>query len=141
MRYEMRIQDLWDSAASSGRAARTEDLSRFPASAQRYLEHAIAPGAPLAHAVRLQMHGEIKLQRWLPFTAEEVIAWGRGFIWSATVRMSRWGNPDGSRFRYVDFGALIEEENTFQGYTIPTRLRIGWYIGTDRFDSEGEFFS
>jgi hypothetical protein len=184
------------------------------------------------------MHGEIKLQNWLPFTAEEVIAWGRGFIWSATVRMfgmpirgsdrlvdgkgsmhwglfgivpimtaagpdisrsaagrvnaeavwlpstfcqedvswsdceseklrvqftahsenakldleidaqcrlglvrmSRWGNPDGSGFRYEDFGAIVEGESTFEGYTIPARLRIGWYIGTERFETEGEFF-
>ncbi len=238
MGHEIRIQDLWDSSPSSGRTARTEELSRFPKSAQRYLEHAIAPGTRLAHTVRLQMHGEIRLQRWLPFKAEEVIAWGRGFIWSATVkmfgmpirgsdrlvddqgsmrwglfgivpvmtaagpdisrsaagrvnaeavwlpstfyredvswsdhdsghshvqftahnettelelaadarsrlefiRMSRWGNPDESEFRYVHFGAVVDEENTFAGYTIPTRLRIGWHVGTERFESEGEFF-
>jgi hypothetical protein len=56
------------------------------------------------------------------------------------IRMSRWGNPDESEFRYVHFGAVVEEENTFGGYTIPTRLRIGWHVGTERFESEGEFF-
>ena len=40
----------------------------------------------------------------------------------------------------MDFGGIIEEEGTFCGYTIPTRLRIGWYFGTERFESEGEFF-
>jgi hypothetical protein len=25
-------------------------------------------------------------------------------------------------------------------YTIPTRVRVGWYFGTSRFESEGEFF-
>jgi hypothetical protein len=34
------------------------------------------------------MHGEIKLGRWLPFTAEQVIHWGQGMIWNATVRMN-----------------------------------------------------
>ncbi len=34
------------------------------------------------------MHGEIKLRRWLPFTAEQVIHWGRGMTWQAAVRMS-----------------------------------------------------
>ena len=33
------------------------------------------------------MHGEIKLKRWLAFSAEEVICWDRGFIWQASVRM------------------------------------------------------
>jgi hypothetical protein len=56
------------------------------------------------------------------------------------IRLPRWGNPDGSGFRYINFGAIIEQENTFEGYTIPTRLRIGWYVGTDRFELEGEFF-
>lgn len=184
------------------------------------------------------MHGEIKLQRWLPFTAEQVIVWDRAFIWSATVcmfgmpirgsdrlvdgegamrwrlfgiipvmtasgpditrsaagriaceavwlpsvlcaddvswttpdsshlharftahgdtaelelvvdergrletvKLPRWGNPEDAEFHYVNFGAIVEEENTFDGYTIPTRLRIGWHFGTDRFESEGEFF-
>jgi len=57
-----------------------------------------------------------------------------------TFKLPRWGNPDGAEFRYVDFGGIVEAEGTFCGYTIPTRLRIGWYFGTERFASEGEFF-
>ena len=184
------------------------------------------------------MHGEIKLQRWLPFTAEEVIRWDRGMIWSATVlkngipirgsdrivdgegsmqwkllgifpvmaaagpditrsaigrvqvesiwlpsvlchpevvwtetdrshpharftmlgrtaeldlavedngrvtraSLPRWGNPEGAAFHDVNFGGVLEAEGTFEGYTIPTRIRAGWYFGTDRFESDGEFF-
>ena len=33
------------------------------------------------------MHGEIKLKRWLRYSAEQVICRGRGFIWRATVWM------------------------------------------------------
>ena len=55
------------------------------------------------------------------------------------IRYKRWGNPGGA-FRYTDFGGIIEEEQTFDGYTIPTRLRVGWYFGTERFETEGEFF-
>jgi hypothetical protein len=184
------------------------------------------------------MHGEIKLKRWYPFSAEQVICWSRGFIWQAVVRMGalairgsdrfvdgqgamrwklfglvplvtasgpditrsaagrvnmegawlpsvlcredvswsaldrsrirasftargetaeldftidengaaksvsmpRWGNPEGAEFRYVTFGGLVEKEAAFDGYTIPTRLRLGWHFGTERFESEGEFF-
>ena len=57
-----------------------------------------------------------------------------------SVSLSRWGNPDGGPFRYAPFGAEIEEEGYFNGYRIPTRLRVGWHFGTERFESEGEFF-
>jgi hypothetical protein len=222
----------------SGRAFGPGRFASLPEASRRYLEHAIAPGTPLASAVRLRMHGEIKLRRWLPFTAEQVIHWGRGMIWKAAVRMKgmtirgfdrlvdgegvmrwkrlgiipvmvasgpditrsaagrlmaesawlpsalcgddvswtavdslhpharltvqgepgelgltinaegsvknlslcRWGNPGGKEFSYVDFGGVVEDEGTFAGYTIPTRLRVGWHFGTDRFEREGEFF-
>lgn len=52
----------------------------------------------------------------------------------------RWGNPEGEAHHYVTFGGSIEDEGTFGGYTIPTRLRGGWYFGSDRFEPEGEFF-
>ena len=58
-------------------------------------------------------------------------------IW--TARESR-RNPSSINYHYADFGILAEEENTFDGYTIATRLRAGWYSGTGRFGSEGEFF-
>jgi hypothetical protein len=232
------IDGLWESVRSGQHAFQSSQLSGLTEAARRYLEHAIAPAVLLASAVRLRMHGEIKLGRWLPFTAEQVIYWGHGMIWSATVRMNgmpvrgfdrlvdgvgamrwklfgvvpimtasgpdisrsaagrvmaesvwlpsvlcgddvswtaqdsfrphacltvqgepgeltlaiddqgrlqsltlrRWGNPGGAAFHYVDFGGVAEEERRFGGYTIPTRLRVGWYVGTDRFEPDGEFF-
>lgn len=232
------LNGLWESVPSGLRPFRSSQLTGLAEAAWRYLEHAIAPGTLLASAVRLRMHGEIKLGRWLPFTAEQVIHWGQGMIWNATVRMNgmpipgfdqlvngegamrwklfgiipvmrasgpditrsaagrvmaesvwlpsvlcgdevkwtaedafhphasltvqgeagelalniddnggikiltlpRWGNPGGTAFRYVDFGGVVEEESRFGAYTIPTRLRVGYYVGTDRFEPDGEFF-
>ena len=57
-----------------------------------------------------------------------------------SFEFSRWDNPDNQGFRFVPFGGVVEEEGTFGGYTIPTRLRVGWYFGTNRFEKEGEFF-
>ena len=54
--------------------------------------------------------------------------------------MLRWGNPDGGEFHYSPFGGFVGEEGTFAGYTIPTRMRVGWHFGTDGFEQEGEFF-
>jgi hypothetical protein len=54
--------------------------------------------------------------------------------------MPRWGNAGGGPYRLIPFGALVEQSGTFGGFTIPTRLRVGWFFGTDRFNSEGEFF-
>jgi hypothetical protein len=233
------IEDLWRSPPTDDRRFNPELLTDLPPTARRYLERAIAPGTPLATAVRLWMHGDIKLgQKWHPFKGEEVICWNRGLIWRATtwmnglpiwgadrvvdgvgdmqwkmlglfpviqasgeditrsgvgrvqgeavwlpsvfcspdvswtdlnsatvqanftalgepanlaltlcdsgtlerVKFPRWGNPDGGEHHYVDFGGIVEESGTFAGYTIPTRLRLGWFFGSDRFESEGEFF-
>jgi len=231
------LDDLWISAGPGGRAFDPAQLSGLPEEARRYLTHAIAAGTPLASAVRLRMHGEIKLKGWHPFTAEQVILWNHGMIWRATVRMygmpirggdyfiddqgtmrwklfgilpivnesgpditrsaagrvniestwlpsvlcgegvtwsasgtrlhagftahgesagidytvnasgqlesismPRWGNPEGGEFHYAPFGGFVVEERTFTGYTIPTRMRIGWHFGTDRFEKDGEFF-
>ncbi len=233
------LDSLWNSApAATGRVFHPEQIASLPPVARRYLEHAIAPGTRLASAVRLRMHGEIKLKRWLPFSAEQVIRSDGAMMWKATVRMfglpirgfdrlidgegamhwklfglipfmsasgadvtrsvtgrvaaesvwlpsamcaddtswaprdadhvqaritlarlvtevdlgvaddgrlksialQRWGNPQGAEFHNAAFGGSADQERTFDGYTIPTRLRIGWYFGSVRFESEGEFF-
>ncbi|WP_292796076.1 DUF6920 family protein [Nostoc sp. NMS7] len=246
MTKQISLNTLWDSATSKDRVFHSDEFAHLPEAVRRYLEHAIAPGTAIASAVRLQMHGEIKLKSWIPFKAEQVICWEHGLIWSATAWMNglpivgsdriidgvgamqwkllgifpvmvasgsditrsavgrlqcesiwlpsafcsddiswtttdsshlhssfvvqgeraeldftiesakprlrqqtgriktfklpRWNNLDGSEFHYIDFGGIMEEERTFSGYTIPTRLRVGWYFGTERFESEGEFF-
>jgi len=231
------LDALFDAAPATASTFDPADVAHLPEPAQRYLAHAIAPKTPLASAVRLRMHGSIKLKRWHPFTAEQVILRDRGMIWRAKVRvagatmrgfdcfldgagtmqwklcgllplvrasgpditrssagrfaaesvwlpsllcsdrvawqpgdastarahfaidahdedlaltlsggalqsvaLARWGNPDGGNFREVEFGAAIDQEATFGGYTIPVRLRVGWYFGTGRFENEGKFF-
>ena len=57
-----------------------------------------------------------------------------------SVSMPRWGNAGGGPYRLIPFGAFIEQSGNFGGFTIPTQLRVGWFFGTDRFYSEGEFF-
>jgi len=258
------IDELWESAPGAAEAA---PLSGLPPAARRYLDRAVPTETPSAAAVRLRMSGEIKLGRWLPFRAEQVLRRDRQMRWDATARMyglpvrgfdalaaghgemrwkllglipvltasgpdvtrsaagrlaaemlwlpsafrgddvewrtvesgsgsgsgagqprrddgeaaevsragvggvshvrarfpvageeveldlavdpagrlhgvslERWGDPDGEGHRYVRFGAVVEGEGTFQGVTIPTRLRAGWYFGEPRFEREGEFF-
>ncbi|WP_334860555.1 DUF6920 family protein [Nostoc sp.] len=236
---DVSLDDLWKWASINGGVFQPELLTDIPPVARRYLENAMAPGTQLASAVRLWMHGEIKLgQKWHPFKGEEVIYWNRGMIWRAKTSMQglpiwgadrivdgvgesrwkilglfpvmqasgeditrstvgrvqvesmllpsvlcnpdiswielngsqvqanftalgepakltltvndqgmleqakidRWGNLEGEAFHYIDFGGMVEDSGTFDGYTIPTRLRVGWYFGSDRFESEGEFF-
>ena len=67
--------ELWNSAPSYERAFEPARLSELPEPARKYLEHAITPGTRFASAVRLQMHGEIKLKGWSSFSAEQVIRW------------------------------------------------------------------
>jgi hypothetical protein len=51
----------------------------------RYLRAAIAEGTPLCSGARLRMHGSIRLGRWLPFRAEQILAPRAGTVWSARV--------------------------------------------------------
>lgn len=233
------IEELWQSATTSDRHFSSALLTQLPTTAHRYLEQAIAPDTSLASAVRLWMHGDIKLgEKWHSFQGEEVICWHRGMIWRARtwmgglpiwgadrivdgvgdmqwkilglfpvvtavgedvtrsargrlqgeavwlpsvlcqpdivwtqldqsqvqanfttggesahliftvsdsgtleqVKFDRWGNPEGGAYHYVDFGVLVEKSELFEGYTIPSRIRAGWFFCGDRFESEGEFF-
>jgi len=49
--------------------------------------------------------------------------------------MQRWVNQteDGS-FRYIPYGASLGEERTFGGYTIPSKIKVGWWYGTERYN-------
>jgi hypothetical protein len=232
------LHQLWDSVIPTDQIFQADQFQHLPEPTQRYLCHAIAPGTLLANAVRLKMHGEIKLKDWSPFQAEQVIAWQRGMIWSAVTWMKglpiwgsdrvidhkgsmrwkllglfpivtatgpditrsglgrmlgescwlpsvlcktgiswtaldewhtqatvtlqeettnlmftqnnigqleqicyrRWGDPMGQGSGYENFGGYLSQEKTFSGYTIPTQLRIGWYFGSNIFESQGEFF-
>jgi hypothetical protein len=46
----------------------------------------------------------------------------------------RWSNanPD-NKFRLQPFGGTVDAEDTFEGYTIPVKLRIGNHYGTDDY--------
>jgi len=232
------LDTFWDTAPTAQGTFRPDTLDEMPDPARRYLAHALAPGAPLAQAVRLAMHGTIKLGAWRSFEAEQVIRWDRGMTWQATARMlglpvhgydrlvdgvgaqrwkllglipvmtasgldvtrstagrlaaetvwlpsalareevawtavdanqvqaaltvqghpveltltvdgdgrleavtlPRWGDPGDGAFREEAFGGFADRRETVDGITIPTRLRIGWYPGTERFAAEGEFF-
>ena len=73
----------------------------LPEPARQWLGHAIAPGTPLWSSVELTMHGQIKLGRWRPFTARQVLT-----------------PPDGVR---------VEAESRFGGITIPSVFRAAWH--------------
>jgi hypothetical protein len=62
-----------------------DELAGLPEPVRRYLQRAIAPGTPLAAAARLRMRGHIKLGRWLPFRARQLLAPHRGTVWTARI--------------------------------------------------------
>ena len=59
------------------------ELDGLPEPVRRHLAQAIAPGTPLATAARLRMRGAIKVGRWLPFKARQVLSPHHGFVWAA----------------------------------------------------------
>src|SRR5215216_4014957 len=59
------------------------ELDGLPEPVRRHLAQAIAPGTPLHSSARLTQRGQIKVGRWLPFRARQVLSPGRGFLWTA----------------------------------------------------------
>ena len=68
--------------AERGAFSRRE-LDDLPPAVRQYFETAIAPGAPLARSARVKMRGSIKIGRWVPFRAREVLSPHNGLVWRA----------------------------------------------------------
>ncbi|MGI9612497.1 MAG: DUF6544 family protein [Acidimicrobiales bacterium] len=88
--------------------ATVDDL---PAPAKRLLNRALPPDTPLNSLVELTMEGKIKLGgRWLPFTADQILRAGVGFVWAPTVgnRILRFTGADtlGPNGAHIEFRFL-----------------------------------
>ncbi|NCT90797.1 hypothetical protein GXB85_07530 [Cellulomonas sp. APG4] len=78
-------------------------VDRLPIPVARWVRHSIAPGTPLTRTLLLEMDGLIRLGAWRPFTASQVLASSRGFIWTASARFGpvpvvgydRWAEGQG----------------------------------------------
>jgi len=232
------IVDLWEHLieASTVPLTGSNAPATAPEAARRWFAHAIGPVAPAARGVLLRMTGHIKVGRWLPFRAVQVIAPPHGFVWVAragwgplsftgfdsygkgegrmrwllggrvplvtgagpdvtrsaadrvaldavwlpqsftdvqwdnggpegsaqavravgdeqalvelrtgddgrltSVRMQRWSGPDKKPWGRYPCGGIVDAEATFDGITIPSRVRVGYWIDTVDW-AKGEFF-
>jgi len=214
-----------------------DSVSALPTPVARWLRHAIAPGTRLRAGVQISMHGDIRIKKWMPFTAEQIVA-PTGYIWAAeagrfptkirgfdrysastgqmswrlfglipvldtvgpdvtrsaagrlaseiigltpggalsptitwrgiddhravatvaidgahheitidvsdagtlrTISLPRWAQPDDGPFQLHTFGVMCDGEFTTDGYTLPRRIRAGWWPDTPRW-VDGEFF-
>lgn len=61
------------------------ELNGLPEPVKRYFRVAIAPGTSLARTARIRMRGSIKLQRWMPFRARQILNPHTGYVWRARV--------------------------------------------------------
>jgi hypothetical protein len=59
------------------------EIDGLPEPVQRYFKASIAVGTPLAPSARFRMRGHIKVGRWLPFRARQVLNPQVGFVWAA----------------------------------------------------------
>ncbi len=95
------FEELWETAPRATQRFDRASVAALPSAARRYLEHTLAPGAPLATAALVRMHGTIKVGgSWAPFDAEQVLRWDRGFVWRARSRMK--GLPVSGADRFID---------------------------------------
>ncbi len=52
------------------------------------------------------------------------------------VSLPRWGDKtETGNWQYLPFGAEVQAEETFDGYTIPSKIIVGWWFGTDNYSA------
>ncbi len=116
------------------------DITRS-AAGRLHIESMWVPGVFLGPGVRWvegdASHARATIAAHSEASSLELRLDDEGSVLSAT--MPRWGNPEGAAFHYADFGAFVDDERTFDGVTVPTTLRVGWFFGTERFERDGEF--
>lgn len=71
---------------------------------------------------------------------QEIWLYARPDFAEKQTQFLRWGNPEGKEFREEVFGVQFVEVGQFGAYRMPSKIRAGWYFGTPKFESEGEFF-
>ncbi|MEO9222023.1 MAG: DUF6544 family protein, partial [Mycobacteriaceae bacterium] len=74
--------DLATATGAAGVAFDPTTVDTLPAPVARWLRHAIAPGSLLRSGVQLSMHGHIRIKKWIPFAAEQIVA-PTGYLWAA----------------------------------------------------------
>lgn len=97
------VTRLWQNLSTTTYPERVYDPAEWadqPEPVRRWLDHAIAAGTPLWSVGQLRMTGTIRLGRWRPFTATQVLAPARGYIWSARARVA--GLPVSGYDRFGD---------------------------------------
>lgn len=73
----------------------TDAMAALPPPAARFLERCVPADLVEIGPVVIEMEGEIKLKRWMPFTARQLLAPGHGFVWNASVgRLVRFQGGD-----------------------------------------------
>jgi hypothetical protein len=50
-----------------------------------------------------------------------------------SVSLLRWGNVGQAAFGYIPFGGDIHAERRFANVVLPSRLTVGWWYGTPRY--------
>lgn len=94
--------ELWTSLAAPVSTTQPtrfdpDSLDGLPPPARRWLGRVLPAGCPLAAGVIIHMHGEIRIgPRWMPFTAEQILRAGVGFVWKPVVggRLVRFVGAD-----------------------------------------------
>ncbi|HEY9653206.1 MAG TPA: DUF6544 family protein [Coleofasciculaceae cyanobacterium] len=50
------------------------------------------------------------------------------------VSLLRWSDQgESGQFTYIPFGGIIKEESKFGGFTIPSKMGVGWWFDTERY--------
>lgn len=132
---EGRVQ-FWMFGVIPVASASGPDISR--AAAGRLVAEVIwAPAALLAPGVRCEAAGDDAARFTLDIGGEPMsvtlqLAPDGAVRTGAILRWADLGKT--GRYEWVPYGCEVEEERRFGGYTLPSRVRVGYGFGTPQFD-------
>ncbi|MGY4784670.1 DUF6544 family protein [Rhodococcus opacus] len=99
------VREQWKALAAvhgTGQPFTSALAGNLPPVARRWITHAVAEGSPMARSGQLHMTGQIRLGRWRPFSATQILVPGTGFIWVAATKIG--GLPVHGYDRFSDNG-------------------------------------
>lgn len=116
------VSSLWSAALEPVSPATygPEAVAGLPEPVQRYFDHALKPGAPIARRAKLGMRGKLKADDgWKPFKAQEVVDPQLGYVWE--VKLGPWpglvrgadyyvGGVGGQDFRKLFGGQILHSD-------------------------------
>lgn len=132
-----RLWGLLPVARASGPDIDRSTVGRLAAETVVWLPQALTPAAGATWTAVDDTHATVRVPAGEAAVDVTVSVDPAGRL--RALQLHRWGSPDGAAPGRYPFGGDVDAEATFDGVTMASAGRVGWWWGTPRRD-DGVFF-